>query len=59
MENGTYKYATGILKDKNEAIRLQGKVREMGYKDAFIIALLNNKKITVKEATEKLRQKIN
>ncbi len=59
MENGTYKYAAGMLKDKNEAIRLQGQVREMGYKDAFIIAFLNNKKITVKEATEKLRQKKN
>ncbi len=59
VENGTYKYATGMLKDKNEAIRLQGQVREMGYKDAFIVAFLNNKKITVKEATEKLLQKIN
>ena len=59
FENGTYKYSTGMLKDKNEAIRLQSKVREMGYKDAFIIAFYNNKKITVKEATEKFRQRIN
>jgi N-acetylmuramoyl-L-alanine amidase len=52
FENGVYKYSTGNLVDKNEAIRLQTTIREMGYKDAFVIAFLNNKKISMKEALQ-------
>jgi N-acetylmuramoyl-L-alanine amidase len=57
FEGGVYKYSTGLLTGKNEAIVLQKKIREMGYKDAFVIAFFNNKKISVKEATEKLQKK--
>ena len=56
-ENGIYKYSTGLLSDKNEAIKLQTKLRQQGYKDAFVIAFFNNKKISVKEAAEKSLKK--
>ena len=52
-ENGIYKYSTGILNTKSGAIKLQNTLRQQGYKDAFVIAFLNDKKISIKEATEK------
>jgi N-acetylmuramoyl-L-alanine amidase len=57
LENGIYKYSTGMLEDKNVAIKLQENVREKGYKDAFLIAFLNDKKITVNQAYDYLRKK--
>ena len=53
FENGVYKYSTGLLKDKSEAVKLQAKLRQQGYKDSFVVVFFNNKKISVKEATEK------
>ncbi len=51
-ENGIYKYSTGLLATRQEAIQLQTKIRSMGYKDAFVVAFYNNKKISMKEALE-------
>jgi N-acetylmuramoyl-L-alanine amidase len=56
-ENGIYKYSTGLLPTKAEAIKLQTKIRQMGYKDAFVVAIFNNKKISVKEAMQKSQTK--
>ena len=56
-ENNIYKYSTGMLYDKNEAIKLQLKLRQQGYKDAFVVAFFNNKKISMKEAIEKSLKK--
>ena len=52
-ENGVYKYSIGLLRDKNESIKIQSKFRLQGYSDAFVVAFLNNKKISIKEAGEK------
>ena len=49
---GLYKYSTGLLATKQEAMKLQTKIRQMGYKDAFIVVFLNNKRITIREANE-------
>jgi len=51
VEGGQYKYTCGNTSDYNEITKLQAEVRKR-YKDAFVIAFLNNKKITVKEARE-------
>ncbi|MBR4842855.1 MAG: N-acetylmuramoyl-L-alanine amidase [Bacteroidaceae bacterium] len=51
MENSQYKYTCGNTTDYNEITKLQTEVRKR-YKDAFVIAFLNGKKITVKEALE-------
>jgi N-acetylmuramoyl-L-alanine amidase len=59
FENGLYKYSAGKTKDKNEALRLQVKIRGSGYKDAFVIAYYNQKKISIKEANEIMKRKIN
>ena len=52
--NGLYKYSTGLFANKKDAEKLQLKIRQMGYADAFIIALLNNKRISIKTANEML-----
>ena len=57
FESGVYKYSVGMMSDKTEAIKLQGKLRQQGYKDAFVIAFLNDKKISVKQANEKSLKK--
>jgi len=53
FENGMYKYSVGLLTERSEAGKLQSKLRQQGYKDAFVIAFLNDRKISIKEATEK------
>ena len=53
FENGIYKYSTGLLPNKGDAVKLQAKLRQKGYKDSFVVVFFNNKKISVKEATEK------
>ncbi len=57
FENGTYKYSVGLIPEKAEAIKLQGKLREKGYKDAFVIAFLKDKKISIKQANELMHKK--
>lgn len=57
FDKSIYKYSTGLMSEKSEAIKLQTKLRQQGYKDAFVIAFLNNKRISAKEATEKSLKK--
>jgi N-acetylmuramoyl-L-alanine amidase len=50
FENKTYKYSTGQLTSYDEALALQDKVRQKGFKDAFVVGFQNDKKISLKEA---------
>ncbi len=50
FEKKAYKYSTGKLKNMDEATALQTKLRNMGFKDAFVVAFYKDKKITSKEA---------
>lgn len=57
VENGTYKYTYGASTDYN-AVRSQLKTVNAKFKDAFIIAFKNGKKVNVNEAiNEFLRNK--
>ncbi len=49
-ENDQYKYTSGNFVSFSEASKLKTEMRNKGFKDAFIVAFLNEKKITLKEA---------
>ena len=52
---GLYRYYVGNEKSFENAVNLQKKVRDLGYKDAFIVAFENNERIAVSEAVKKLK----
>lgn len=52
-----YKYTVGESNHPDELIYLQNSLRQKGFKDAFIIALQNNKRISMKEALQKIKKK--
>lgn len=56
--NGTYKYFVTSGNNKNEAENLKNHLRKIGFKGAFIVAFLNGKQISTKEALN-LQNKIN
>lgn len=51
-ENNLYKYTYGSNPDYNEVIKLQGEVKKL-FKDAFIIALKNGKRVNVNDVRKK------
>ena len=55
-ENGVYKYTYGATDDWNEIVRLNKEVRAK-FADAFTIAFIKGKKVTVAEAREYQKKK--
>jgi N-acetylmuramoyl-L-alanine amidase len=45
-----FKYTSGNFKKLEEAIQHQSKLKNKGYKDAFVVAFKNNTRIDIKEA---------
>lgn len=48
LENGMYKYTAGEFSKKQEAVDLQNALRKSGFKDAFVIATQDGKRIPFK-----------
>ncbi len=53
VDNKIYKYTAGCYTGLKDAVDLQKKLRDNGYKDAFVVAFKGKKRITVKEAQGK------
>ncbi len=53
-----YKYLTGNFEDYKEAIRYQNELVNKGIKDAFVVGYINGKRVTIKEATTAMKNKI-
>lgn len=49
-ENGLYKYRIGPYKNLDEAVKKQSIARNAGFKDAFVVAFNNGKRISLEEA---------
>lgn len=52
-----YKYSSGKLFDFQEALKEQARLRELGFKDAFIVGFKGKERISPKEVKEKLELK--
>lgn len=55
--DGSYRYYAGKFKSIEEATKAQSSLREHGFKDAFMVAFKNGKRITMSEARELLEKK--
>ena len=55
--NGAYRYISGHFQTKAEAVARQNEVRNLGFKDAFVIAFINGERGTIKQAEEALKKK--
>ena len=53
---GSYKYATKGFSDQGDAVDHQRIVRKKGYKDAFVIAIYNGKRIPLREAKKLINE---
>lgn len=54
--NGAYRYVSGHFLTKAEAVARQNEVRNLGFKDAFVVAFVNGERATIKQAEEALRK---
>ena len=48
VEKGIYKYTAGECRTHNDALKLQNTLRKNGFKDAFVIAIQDGKRIPLK-----------
>jgi len=47
-DKGIYKYTAGEFSKQDEAVKLQQKIRAQGFKDAFVIAMQDGKRVPLK-----------
>ncbi len=55
FHNGLYKYTTGNYKNFLKALSYQKKIRSLGYHDAFVVAFLNGKRISINKAKKMIK----
>lgn len=55
QDGGLYKYIVGSTQDIKTAEALKMNMQEKGFKDAFIVALADGKRITISEARKRLQ----
>ncbi len=56
IDRGSYKYTVERFTSLDEAIDMQVKMREKGFKDAFIVPFHNKKRISMKDARQLLEK---
>jgi N-acetylmuramoyl-L-alanine amidase len=55
IQGGVYKYTSGNCATLEEAVKAQQDVQQKGFKDAFVVAFLNEQRITPAEAVQLLK----
>lgn len=56
IQNNTYKFTAGNFKTLKEAVDYQHTLQSKGFKDAFVVAFLNEERITPSEAIKIMNQ---
>lgn len=56
QQGGLYKYTVGETQDFEEIVKLQGELRDLGFKGAFVVAFKDGERIKVSEARELLKR---
>jgi N-acetylmuramoyl-L-alanine amidase len=56
LDNGFYKYTVGHFSRFDEAVVIQNKMRQHGFKDCFIVGYKEGKRIPASEARKELKQ---
>ncbi len=56
LPNGITRYRAGIFKVYSKALEARNTIREMGYRDAFVVAYLDGEKLTGAQARDILAQ---
>jgi len=56
IQNKTYKFTAGNFSLIDDAVKYQQEVQQKGFKDAFVVAFLNDVRITPEEAAKILKQ---
>ena len=56
LSNGTYRYLAGATRSFDEAKKMQQALRNMGFKDAFIVAMENGNRVDINMAIRKLAE---
>ncbi len=51
-QNGIYKYTAGHFSSLSKAVSYQYTLRKKGFKDAFVVAFVQNKRISLKQAKQ-------
>ena len=54
FQNGAYRYTSGNFRTKREAVERQAQLQRMGFSDAFVVAFINGRRVSVSEAENAL-----
>ena len=52
IQNGTYRYTTGSFRNVRDASTYQREIRALGFSDAFVVAFIGDRRITLQQAKE-------
>jgi N-acetylmuramoyl-L-alanine amidase len=56
IQNKTYKYTSGNFSSMDEAVNYQHEVQKKGFKDAFVVAFMNEERITPADAVKYIKE---
>lgn len=56
VQKGVYKYTTGNEKTLEDAVKILNEMQKLGFKDAFVVAFLNEERISPQEAVKLLKK---
>ncbi|MCQ2296953.1 MAG: N-acetylmuramoyl-L-alanine amidase [Bacteroidales bacterium] len=52
IQNGAYRYTTGSFRNVRDASTYQKEIRALGFSDAFVVAFIGDRRITLQQAKE-------